>query len=280
MIASPTRGTYRTMSVSLAHVWQQFVESASLLRRRHVRIGIVIATVTIVLSVVLAPNVEPTGWDWGRIATIGILGGGAALMFASARLMKADDPNQRVRLVIAAALIGLALLLNLTFTLGTALVFSIGFTALALVASSDSPWRTTRSIAGTLIATIPFWVWSALQAWTAGLLLLVPLALIGVVSGGHMRAATGFGGSTSPLSQRAHRLASWLGVLGSALVALVAGLVGSASDGVVALGAVGAMVLFALDAGTQAAPASSLRKSVAIADVSLLWVALCWIVSL
>jgi hypothetical protein len=268
------------MSVSLAHVWQQFVESASLLRRRHVRIGIVIATVTIVLSVVLAPNVEPTGWDWGRIATIGILGGGAALMFASARLMKADDPNQRVRLVIAAALIGLALLLNLTFTLGTALVFSIGFTALALVASSDSPWRTTRSIAGTLIATIPFWVWSALQAWTAGLLLLVPLALIGVVSGGHMRAATGFGGSTSPLSQRAHRLASWLGVLGSALVALVAGLVGSASDGVVALGAVGAMVLFALDAGTQAAPASSLRKSVAIADVSLLWVALCWIVSL
>jgi len=236
-----------------------------------------VAAVTTLLSVVLAPDAAPSSWDWGRVLLIGFLGGVSILMFASAQMLAHDAIDRRPRLLMAAALVGLALLLNLTFTLGAALMFSLGFTVVALVATANATYRTTRTITGALIATIPLWVWSALEAWTWGLMLLIPLAFIGVVSDGHMRAALGLSPvGDSRLSPRAHRLACWLGILGSALIVLIFGLPGGASSGVVALGATGAIVLVGLEAGTP----PSAQTSVAIADAALLWVALCWIVSL
>lgn len=271
------------MSVSLATVGHHFLASWPLLRRRRVQAAIVTGVIVILFSIILAPDASPTAWDWIRILLIGLASALSVLMFASAQVLPADSIDRRPRLAIAGALVAAALLLNLTFTLGTALVFSIGFTVVALIAAVDTPFRTSRTIASVLIATIPFWVWSALQAWTWGLLLLVPLAAIGVISTGHMRtAAEPPGASNTSLSPRAHRLASWLGVLGSALIAMVAGLLTDASNGVVALGAIGAIVFVALEAGSPyaSASASSRVSSVAIIDAALLWVALCWIVSL
>lgn len=270
------------MSVSLANVGHHFLASRTLLHRRQVQVAIIIAAVATLVSIVLAPDASPSTWDWIRIILIGLLGASSVLMFTSGQLLAADSLDRRPRLVIAGALVAVALLLNLTFTLGTALVFSIGFTVIVLIATGDATYRTTKIIASALIATIPCWVWSALQAWTAGLLLLIPLAAIAVISVGHMRAATNpISGSGSLLSPRAHRLACWLGVLGSALIAMVAGLLSDASNGAVALGAVGAIVFVGLEAGLPRASASGLRWSpIAIVDVALLWVTVCWIVSL
>lgn len=266
-----------TMSSSLANVGHHVLASRSLLRRRQARIGIAVAAGVTVLSVLLAPDANPATWDWLRILLIGILGGGALLMFTSAETLANGATERQPRLLIAAALVGLALLLNLTFTLGAALTYSVGLTLVALVATSPGTFRTTRTLSGTLIATIPLWVWCALEAWTWGLTLLIPLAFIGVVSAGHMRAALGLSPpGDSRLTPRAHRLACWLGILGSALIVLVIGLSSGASNGVVALGAAGAIALVGLEAGTP----PSAQTSVAIADTALLWVALCWIVSL
>lgn len=270
------------MSVSLASAGHHLLASRTLLRRRQVQVATATAAIVTILAAALAPDTSPATWDWIRILLIGLLGAGSVLMFASAQLLAEDASDRRPRLGIAGVLVTVALLLNLTFTFGTALVFSIGFTVIVLIATGENTYRTSRTIASALIATIPFWVWSALEAWTWGLLLLIPLAAIGVIGAGHMRAATGLaGGNETLLTPRGHRLASWLGVLGSALLALVAGLLSDASNGVVALGAVGAIVLVGLEAGSPQASASTSRtSSVTIADAALLWVALCWIVSL
>ncbi len=270
------------MSVSLAVFGRHLLASRTLLHRRQVQIAIAIAVIATLLSIVLAPDVSPSTWDWFRIVLVGVLSTAAVLMFVMAQLLAVDSAERRPRLMIAAVLVGFALLLNLTFTVAAALIFSVGFTVIVLIATSDTGLRTTKTIAIALIATIPFWVWSALQAWTWGLFLLIPLAVIGLISDGHMRAAispdTGDG---SLLSARAHRLAAWLGVLGSALIAMIAGLPTDASNGVVALGAIGAIVLVGLEAGSPLSSASGTRvSSIAIVDAALLWVALCWIVSL
>ncbi|MBA2467837.1 MAG: hypothetical protein H0V37_00355 [Chloroflexia bacterium] len=269
------------MPVSLAHVGQHLLASRTLLRRRPVQVAIGIAAVATILAVVLAPETTPSTWDWVRILLIGLLGAGSVLMFASALLPATDAPERRALLLIAAVLVAVALAINLTFTLGTALIFSIGFTVVVLVATENRDYRTPRLVSGALIAAIPFWVWSALQAWTWGLLLLIPLAAIGVISDGHMRAAVAPSeDADSLLTPRAHRLACWLGIFGSALITLVAGLLSGAANGVVALGAVGAIVLVGLEAGTPPSPAPSSQTSVALAEAALLWVAVCWIVSL
>ncbi|MBA3276504.1 MAG: hypothetical protein H0T72_11985 [Chloroflexia bacterium] len=269
------------MPVSLAHVGQHLLAPRTLLRRRPVQIAIGVAAVATILAIVLAPETTPSTWDWVRILLIGLLGTGSVLMFVAAQPPAADAVERRARLLIAAALVTLALAINLTFTLGTALIFSIGFTVVVLIATENRDHRIPRLISGALIAGIPFWVWSALQAWTWGLLLLIPLAAIGVISDGHMRAAVASPeDADSLLTPRAHRLACWLGIFGSALIALVAGLLSDAANGVVALGAVGAIVLVGLEAGTPLSAAPGARTSLALAEAALLWVAICWIVSL
>lgn len=269
------------MSDSLAGAGRHLMASRTLLQRRQVQVAIAIAAIATILSIVLAPDTSPSTWDWLRLVLIGFTGAASVLMFVSAQVLAAQPADRRPRLVIAGVLVAFALLLNLTFTLGTALVFSIGFTVIVLIATGDRAYRTTKIVASVLIATIPFWVWSALQAWTAGLLLLIPLAAIAVVSDGHIRAAAGLSpGHDSRLSLRAHRLASWLGILGSALIVMAIGLVTDASNGVVALAAAGAVVFVGLEAGSPRPSASTWTSSVSIVDAALLWITLCWIVSL
>ncbi len=270
------------MSVSLATVGRHVLASRPLLRHRQVQRAISIASIVTIVSILLAPNASPSAWDWFRILLVGALGVGSILMFVAALTHQTDVLDRRPRLGIAAALVVLALLVNLTFTLGTALIFSVGFTIIVVIATGDRSWRTTKVIASALIATIPFWIWSALQTWTWGLLLLIPLAGIGVISDGHMRAATSrHPDDDTQLTRRGRRLASWLGVLGSALIALLAAVASDASNGVAALGAVGAIAMVGLEAGSRQPSASAGWSSpVSIVDAALVWVALCWIVSL
>jgi hypothetical protein len=269
------------MPSTLANLGSHVVASRSLLERRSVQISIAVAAIATLLSIVLAPQASPSTWDWVRIPIVGICGVIAVLAFATAQAPSTDTTTRQQRLIAAAVLFAIALVLNLTFSVGTAVIFSIGITVVALLAAANRDLRLSWTIAAALIALIPFWVWSALQAWTWGLFLLVPLAAIAVISDGHMRAAVGLTpDQDSPLSHRAHRLACWAGILGSALIAFAAGLLTDASNGVIALGAAGAIALIALEAGSRTPVDGTPRRSVALADAALLWVALCWIVSL
>jgi len=255
--------------------------SRTLLGRRPVQNALAVAIAATLLAVVLAPDTSPSIWDWMRIILIGVFGTGAVLLFALAQAKDVDDLDRQHRLIIAGAMVAFAIALNLTFTLGSTLVFSIGITVVALLAERGGVLRSQRLGVAILIAAVPFWVWSALQAWTWELLLLIPMAAIAVITDGHMRSATA---STpepdSMLSQRAHRLGAWAGILGSALIVMVAGLLTDASNGMAAIGAVGAIACVALEAGAPGASKVSSRMPMAIVDLALAWIALCWIVSL
>lgn len=255
--------------------------SRILLARREVQSALTVAAIATLLSIVLAPDTSPSAWDWTRITLIGVFGTGAVLLFAMAHAADVDVVDRQQRLIITGVLMTVVIVLNLTFNLGATLVFSIGITVVTLLAGIDRGLRSSWLVTAFLIAAIPLWVWSALQAWTWRLLLLIPLAVIAAITHGHMRSATGsMPGKDALLSARAHRLAAWAGVLGSGLLVLIVGILTSASTGVVVLGAMGAMLLVALDAGTAGGSGSGSRFSVAIVDIVLCWIALCWIVSL
>lgn len=267
------------MPPTVASIGQQMLASRTLLERRPVQLALGVLAASTILAIVLAPDVEATSWDWVRLLLIALLGALTVLVFAAAA--PADATDRREGLLGAGALVLVALILNLTFSLGTALIFSIGISLVTLVAVTDHGERSAWAMTGALLVTVPTWAWSALEAWTWGLLLLVPLAAIGIISDGHMRAAVALPDTvTSPLTSRGHHLGSWLGVLGAALLALVVALLTDADDGIVTLGAVGAIVFAGIAFATPNPGDDGRQRAITLVDVALLWVALCWIVSL
>jgi MFS family permease len=277
----PNPGRTTTMTSPLPNLGDHARAAMSLLGRRPIQVALALAAATVLLSIVLAPDTNPSTSEWVRIILIGVFGIGAILAFASSQATSTDPTDRSQRLVVAGVLVAIAIVLNLTFSLGSTILLSLGFTIAAFMTSNAatalSPWR----LVGTILALIPFWVWSALDAWTWLLLVLIPVAALAVIADGHMRAAVGPADTSDGLlSARAHRLASWSGVLGVAVITLAAALVSDASNGVNALGALGAILLVGLEAGSHPAAPVRSRRSISITDAALLWVALCWIVSL
>ena len=266
------------MPLTVATIGQQMLTSRTLLERRPVQVALGVLAATTILSIALAPETDATTWDWVRLLAIAVLGALAVLVFASTTAARAEDRQEG--LIGSGALVLVALILNLTFSLGTAIVFSIGISIVTLIAISGSDDRSAWAMTGAILVAIPSWTWSALEAWSWGLLLLVPLAAIGIVSDGHMRAAVALPETvTSPLTSRGHRLGGWLGVLGSALLVLGTALVTDADNAVAAVSAVGAIVFAGLGFAAPSVTADA-RRAITLVDVALLWIALCWIVSL
>lgn len=279
------RGKHQSMSQVLASLWQQIRISVTLFRLRAVqRIGIAAFVIT-VLAVSLAPDAAPSGWDWTRIILIVCTAMVALLCFLASRDPGVPSGDQQLRLFATAILVTLALLLNIVFGLGAAIAFSIGFTLIALLAQSETLGRTPWLLCGALGIVIPFWIWTALNAWHIGLLMLVPLGVIALISDAHMRdaAACPVPGPAPPstMTARGHRLASRLGILAAAMLMLVAGLPGSGSSSWLAAGAAGAVIGVALEAGLPRTRGVSMGwRSVLLCDAALAWIAICWLASL
>ncbi|HEV2066015.1 MAG TPA: hypothetical protein VGR08_04200 [Thermomicrobiales bacterium] len=273
------------MSQVLVSLWHQIRVSVALFRYRAVQLIGIAAFVIAVLAVSLAPDASPSGWDWARIVLILCTATVALLCFVASRDPETRSADQQQRLFAAAVLVTIALLLNIVFGFGTAVAFSIGFTLIALLAQTDNSGRSPWLLCGALGVVIPFWIWTALDAWHIGLLLLAPLGVIAMVSDGHMRdAATCPVPETTPpstMTAHGHRLASRLGILAAAMLILVAGLPSSGSSPWLAAGAVGAVIGIGLEAGLpRTRGRSAERRSVLLCDAALAWIVICWLASL
>lgn len=274
------------MPLAIVMVWMQVIASAALLRNRAVQLCISTAVAISVIATWFAPDTSTSLWDWFRILLLVAVGALGLLMLLAARDPLAQPLDRQQRLIGAGVLALIAILLNLTFGIGAAITFSIGFSLMTFVAVQDLRGRSPWLVGGLLSLIVPFWVWTALRAWQWGLLMLVPLAAIAFLSDRHIRdagsapqtdrAASG----TGALTRRGHRLGSWLGILGAALLILLAGLLSDASDAWVALGAIGALLGIALEAGLPGTGKKGARRSVSLCDAALAWIALCWMVSL
>ncbi len=269
------------MPIDLSNLSRQLLASRRHLTQRTVQALVALAAALILLSLLLAPEVTPGGWDWFRILLISLLGATALIMFVTSQDHDLSLGERQQHLVVAGVLLILALILNLTFSFGTTIIFSIGMSVIALMVVNTGTYRDPRTIAAALAALIPFWIWAALEAWTAGLFFLVPLGLVALVTDSHMRLAARPDSSARSLSRRGHRLAAWTGVLGAALLLALASLAFDTAFGPAAIGAVGAMVLVGIEAASPAPSLGNWRvSSVAVIDVALLWITLSWIVSL
>jgi len=273
------------MSQVLASLWQQIRISVTLFRVRAIQTIGFAALVIAVLAISLAPGASPSGWDWTRIILIVCTATVALLCFVASRDPGTTSENQRQRLFAAAILVTIALLLNIVFGFGAAITFSIGFTLIALLTQLHTSERAPWLLCGALGVIIPFWIWTALNAWHIGLLLLAPLGAIAVVSDGHMRDATACSPTVpippSTMTAHGHRLASRLGILAAAMLILIAGLASSGSSSWLAAGAVGAVVAVGLEAGLpRIAGVPMERSSVLLCDAALTWILICWLASL
>lgn len=272
------------MPQAIESLWRQVRVSILLFRFGAVRLVGITAFLLTVLAIVLAPDASPSGLDWTR--TLLILGTAtlALLCFLASRDTASPSQSQRQRLFAAALLITCSLLLNMTFGLGTAIAFSIGFTLVALLAQMDNQGRSPWILCGVLGIVIPFWIWTAFGAWHAGLLLLIPLGAVALVSDGHMRDAVLDARPSQPpaaMSPRAHRLASWLGILASAMLILIIGLPGDNSSSWLVAGAIGAVICIALQARLpRMRRVPTVQRSILLCDAALAWIVVCWLASL
>lgn len=252
-----------------------------ILARRPVQFGIGIVAISLLLSILLAPEASATGWDWLRLWLSAICGGLALLLLSLSQRDAATTPDGQQQVLLAGVLVVAGFAINLTFSLGTTGFYVLGLIVagtLCLVRQTATSERDSGAIVATLV---PFWVWSALDAWTIGLLVLLPLIVVGVIVDGHMRRAASPDPASDPLTPRGHRLAAWLGVLGSALGIALLSLLTSHALAISALAGVGAVVLVALEAASPSPAEGSWRvSSVTIIDAAMAWIALCWLAGL
>lgn len=267
-------GTMQTM-------YSQVTDALALLRDRRVQLCVGVALLVTILAGWLAPAARSSGWDWLRFSIILALSTVAVLVQLDAGAERHAPAGRQSRLLGVATFILLAIVLNATFGFVPTLVYSVSFSLVVLEAMRDRRGRAPWLMCLLLVMVIPSWVWTALDAWDPGLLLLLPIAALALLSDGHIRSAVANGDELAPggLSMRGHRLGSWIGVLAVALLILVVGVLTSVSNTWVAFGAIGAIVLIALEGGLPASR-SQPRRSTILVDLSLAWLALAWLISL
>jgi len=264
----------------LAGVWFQVIASASLLRYQSVRWSVTAGFIILWLVAILAPDRVVSGWDWTRLLLTAVLATLSILAFAASRHLRISLDTRRLRIIGASALFLLALIVSLTFGVGSTAIFCLGFSIVTLQALADRRGTTPWLLIVSLAFLIPFWVWTALDAWSGGLLLLLPIAALAVIGDQHMRDSIAAPVDGDPLSWRAHRFGSWIAMLGAALLILVFGIATDAGNGWVAFGAIGAVVLVALEAGFPRPEDDPRRYALLFCDAAFIWIAFCWLVSL
>lgn len=227
----------------------------------------------VIIAGAIAPGDDPGIWVWVRLLTAACSAGIALAVIDVSR-----DPNHAAQgqpgyLLVAGVFLLLTLLISVTFTTLTALfgLLVIGLVLLHLHAHGPSSLPVLWALLGMLI---PFWVWSAFDAWDRLLLLLLPLGLVGIISLEHALRADLYGDSVT------RRSAAWIGILGMAAVLLITAMAGSIERSWIASGA----MLVALFALLDLLPARRSRTdtvpSITLPAAALLVLMLTWLVAL
>ena len=269
------------ISQSIATIWLQIIHASRLLRERAVQRNVAAGFAVLLAAILLAPSDDVTSWDWVRLLLMGVLATLSMLTLSASRHLRVRLETRQARIIGASILFILALIVGLTFGLGSAAIFSLGFSLVTIQALNLRHGQSSWLLAGLLVLLVPFWVWTALGAWTGGLLLLLPIAALALIGDEHMRQASApVPEPGDPLSWRAHRLASWIAILLAAALTLIVALTTSIPDTWVAIGALGAIGFIALEIGYPRADDAPRDYSVLFADLAFVWIVFCWLVSL
>lgn len=274
------------MPTTLVLVWQQVLLSLGVLADRTARIGAGTALAMLLISILAAPDANPGTWSWIGLLLVGALVVVAIVMLVASRLPSLTSADRQHRLTAAVTFGIMGLAINLTFGLWSTILLALAMTLVARQATALKPGVFPWLLCATLVTLVPFWVWSALDAWHTGLLLLFPLAALAYLASGHIRDAYDDDASGTAatcerlLSPRGHRMAAWMGILLGGLLVVLGGLLASASYPWIALGGILAAIFVALEAGVPRPDDQPGRYAGAICDGAFLVAALSWLISL
>jgi len=266
---------------TLALVWQQVLVSLRVLVDRTAQICAITTLFMTVISIGVAPDVEPGPGTWLTLLAIAGLSLLAVVTYVASRSYQASPANRQHRLTAAMTFAVVALLLNLFFGFWSTALLAAAIITLArqarTVRAGSFPWI----MCATIVTLIPWWTWTALDDWDPGLLVLLPLAILAFISGGHIREAY----APPPvedrlISTRAHRYGAWMGMLLGGILIIVAGLIGESSHAWLALGGIIMALGVALEAGVRISDDHPGQASAAISDTAFVLAAICWLTSI
>ncbi|HEV2072447.1 MAG TPA: hypothetical protein VGR29_02285 [Thermomicrobiales bacterium] len=262
-------------------VWNQVLSSLHVLRDRTAQACALTSLIVTLIAIATVPDIVPGFWDWFFLLLIGALSMVAIITFVASR-QASVAPADRQHRVTAAFTIGvIALVLNIFFELSSTILLGIGMVMLARQAVRVRPGTFPWLLCATLVILIPWWVWSALDAWHPGLFLLIPLAALAYLTGSHIREAYATtDDAPRPLSTRGHRLGAWMGMLLGGILIVIGGLIGSSSYGWISLGGIAMAVAVAVEAGISRPEDQPGKYSATICDGAFVIGGLCWLISI
>ncbi len=230
--------------------------------------GILVSLAVVVVTGIVAPGDGPGVWTWLRVLVIWLLVacslGAIVEVGAGRRIASGVSP-----LVIWGAL-ALAILVSLSLDVLATMVTVLGIIVLLLTAPTTGGALTFWTV---VVTITPLWVWSAFDAWDRWLLMLVPIAVIGLVSLEHAVRAGHSGGDP------AQTIAAWVGLLAIAAAALLVALLGSIDPSWVTSAALAVTVLAIIDIALSRAQGVPLSP-VILPALGLVAISLGWMVAL
>jgi hypothetical protein len=231
--------------------------------------GVAASLAIVVTAGLVAPGDAPGAWVWLRVLAIWLLAavalGTIAGVGSGGRVARPTSP-----IFVWGALL-VAILISLSFDALTSALTVLGLILLLLTVPGGSGqplafWTVT-------VTVTPLWVWSAFEAWDRWLLMLVPIAAIGLVSLEHAVRAGHAGGDL------AQSMAAWIGLLALAGATLLTALLGPVDPTWVIAGAATVAALAAIDLALARLPASRLSP-VILPAVALVTLAFGWMAAL
>lgn len=269
------------MPATVVLVWNQVLSSLHVLRDRTAQACAVTSLLMTMIAIETAPDTSPGFRSWFVLLLVGALSMVAILTFVASRHPGVDAADRQHRVTAAVTVGVLALVLNLFFGLWSTILLALGVFMLARQALRVRPGTFPWLLCATLVTLIPWWIWAALDAWNAGLMMLIPLAALAYLTGSHIREAYAEPENDHPLlSSRGHRLGAWMGMLLGGVLIVIAGLIGSSTYAWISLGGIVMAVAVAVEAGISRPEEQPGKYAAAICDSAFVIAALCWLISI
>lgn len=243
----------------------------SLSGARALRAGLCLAL--IVVAGIIAPGESPDTWPWTRLLLAALSAGAGLALIGALRQPTLGGSGRRANLIIAAILLLIAIVLSATFTTLTSLFAIVILLLVVLHLNARGP--SSQVVFWALIATlVPFWVWSAFEAWDRWLLMLIPVGIVGTISLEHALRSNLF------QDDETERYAAWIGVLAMVALLLTTSIAIDAETRWVVLSAAIATILTAIDLMPKRAAFSDTIPGLTLPGISLLGLAFAWLLAL
>lgn len=227
----------------------------------------------VVFAGLIAPGESPGVWVWIRMLLAACSAGLALAVIDTSRTDASAAQHRSGSLLVAGVFLLVTIVLSATFTTLTVIMalLVLGLVLLHQNARGPSSLAVLWALLGILV---PFWVWSAFDAWDRLLLLLIPLGVVGIISLEHALRADLYNDVVR------ERFAAWLGILAMTAMLLIGSLTASIDAQWVVNGAIVTVLLAAADLVPARRSFADALPSITLPAVALLVLMLTWLVAL